>query len=77
MLEGSIKYDQCDVLKNENKDLQDTLDKFTKGRYNLNLLCENKITSYNKFDLGYEKNIKIKKFNRIWLVKQTPKCKAL
>lgn len=37
-LDESIKYDQCDILKNKIDDFQNTLDKFTKGTNNLNLL---------------------------------------
>lgn len=49
-----IKYDQCDILKSENNDLKNTLEKFTKESDDLNLLIENKRASYNKADLRYE-----------------------
>ena len=54
VLDKSIKCNQCDVLKSENMELQITIDKFTKQRYNSNLLLGNERVSYTKVELGYE-----------------------
>lgn len=49
-----MKCNQCDILISENKDLQITFDKFTKGINNLNILLRNKRETYNKTGLRYE-----------------------
>lgn len=64
-LDESIKCDQCDILKNKFDYLQNTLDKFTKVRDNLNILLGNQRVSYNKVDLGYKPKNTIKSFRNI------------
>ena len=49
-----VKCDNCDILKNKISDLKKILDKFTKGKNNLNILLSNQKVSYNKDGLGYE-----------------------
>lgn len=72
-----MKYNQWTIMKSENKDLQNTFDKFTKVRDNLSILLENQIVSYNKVDPGDESNNNIKIFSKICHIHQTPKCKTL
>lgn len=64
-------------MKNKIDDLQDTLDKFTKGRDNLNLLLGNQRVSYNKVCLGYKLKDNSKKFSNICNAQQTSKCETL
>lgn len=73
----SIKCDQCDILKNKIGDFQNTLDKFTKGTYNLKLLLGNQIMSYNKVGLGYEPKNYSKSFRNICNAQLKSKCKTL
>lgn len=54
MLVEFENFNQYNILKNENKYLQNMLERFTKGRENLNLLLGNKKTSYNKVCISYE-----------------------
>lgn len=55
----------CNVLKSKNVDLKNTHDKFTKRRYNLNILLGNQTTPYNKVGLGYESKNNVKKIGNI------------
>lgn len=71
----SIKCDQYNILKNKINDLQNILDKFTKGRSNLNLLLGNQKASYNKDGIGYETKNNSESF--INICKSTSHCKAL
>lgn len=57
--------------------MKNTLEIFTKGRYNLNLLLGNQRASYNKVDLGYEPTNNVKNFDKICYDHKTPKCKTL
>ena len=63
VLDEPIKCNYCVVLESENMELQITLDKFTKERYNSNLFLRNKRVSYNKVDLRYEPKTNSKCFN--------------
>lgn len=69
------KWNQCDDLKNTNKDLENTLDLFTKGINNSNILLGNKIASYNMTDLGYEVVNDCKKIDKMCQNHKTPYCK--
>lgn len=77
VLDESIKCDQCENFKNKIDDLQNILDKFTKGRDNLNLMLGNQIASYNRIDIGYEPKNNSKHFINICNHQQTFKCKTL
>lgn len=48
------KYNQCEILINENKYLQNILEIFTKGRDNFNLFLVNHRALYIKVGLTYE-----------------------
>lgn len=54
IFDESIKCDQCDNFKKKIDDLQNILDKFTKGRNNLNLLLLNQKVAYKNVGIGYE-----------------------
>lgn len=61
-------------MENKIKDLHNTLDKFTKGRDNLNLILGSQMVSYNKFGLIYEPTINAKSFSKICHANSTTKC---
>lgn len=77
ILDESIKYDQCESLKNKIVDIQNTLNKFTKGKDNLNLLLGNQMASYDKAGICYEPKKNINSFRNVFNSQQKSKCKIL
>lgn len=76
ILDESIKWYQCDILKNKIDDIQNTLDKFTKWTNNLNLLLGSQMTSYNKASWLWPKN-NSKIFSNICNAQPTSTCKTI
>lgn len=64
-------------MKSKNDDLQNTVDKFTKWKDNMNLLIGNQREPYNKSSIGYENKDNIKNFSNLCHAHQIPKCNPL
>lgn len=66
----SNKFETCDSLRGEIEDLYKTLSKFTKGKYNLDMIPSNQIASYSKSSLGYQPDSSAKSFMIICLAEK-------
>lgn len=56
--------------------MQNKIERFIKGKDNLNLLLENYRATYKKDNLSYKSYNNVKKFDKIFHAQQTPKCKT-
>jgi hypothetical protein len=69
--ENILKCDDCNILKIEIEDLQNTLAKFTMGRENLNIILGNQKGTYNKAGLGYHPKNHEKLFRKFFRPNKT------
>lgn len=67
----SDNCESCEFFKNEVTSLHETLEKFTKGKNNIDLLLSNIRVSFNKNSVGYEQ---IKPLNNVWHAKKKSNC---
>lgn len=69
--ENILKCNDCNILKIEIEDLQNTLAKFTMGRENLNIILANQKGTYNKAGLGYHPKNHEKLFRKFFRPNKT------